>query len=332
MKSRTLRQFANRYGVIGLLLVGAYLFARHLWIERRKALLVGGLGFVLAGTGILAALCPRYVAHGDYRLYLGHVRSEEPHTPQTLEYRLLEYWDDHRQSEEVRSLVHAFAQSVAQKDRVRASEQGNRLCQLFQPKDLGLKMKESKELLRALLGRIYLDQGWLPEAEQEFRSVLATVPSGESRWGRSWTRQMATYGLAHSNALHASYGEALKWLARAPGENSSGCGNANEAVAVENYPLKVVWTVARQPFASAEPELKAMMEGQFTPMETYLKRGTSDEQRQHAATEAALTLGCLYAQAGRHADAEACWQLVASIPTNQHEAADFARVLLGRPR
>ncbi|MCW3052328.1 MAG: hypothetical protein JWN14_1498 [Chthonomonadales bacterium] len=331
MKPRALRQFANRYGAVSLLLVGAYLLAWHLWTERRKLLLAGGFVLVLAGVGVLAALSPRYVSHGDYQLYLGHVRSEELRSPQPLEQRILGYWDDKSQTAEVQGLVQAFAQSVARKDRGRASEEGDRLCRLFQPKDLGRWVKDGKGLLRAVIGQIYLEQGRLPEAEHEFQSVLATVPPGEPHWGQSWARQMSTYGLAHSNALHASYGEALKWLARAPGEYNEGCGNANEAEAVANYPLKVVWTVARQPFASAEPELKAMMGGQFTPMESHMNGDTSAEQRQHAAAEAGLTLGCLYAQAGRYADAEACWQLVASTPTNQHEAADFARVLLARP-
>ena len=313
MNPSSLRQFAKRYGMVGLVLVGIYLVARHLWTKKRVAFLAC-LVVGVASTYALDGFYHRCVSRGGYRLYVGRSGTETSLTHQPLELRVLQYWEEGSQTERVRALVHAFARAVAQQDRVRAIGIGNQLGSQFRSDSWN---KDGKWLFRAVLGQTYLEQRWVDEAEQEFQNVLRAVPPGEPDWGKSLARQISAYGLARTYALRGSYTEALTWLARAPGEYNGGCGNANEAEAVRNYPLKVVWASANKPFSTAVMEFQAIMEGRFTPMENRLNGDTSEEQKQHAAVEAGLTLGCLYYKAGRRADAESCWNLVADNVDSQ---------------
>ena len=326
MKPGFLRQFAKRYGTAGLLLVGIYLAARHFWYKKRPILMTCLL-VLAASVYTLASFYHPSISRGDHRLYLGRPDTEVHTSSQPLEQRVLEYWEESSRTDEVRGLAREFTRTVERQDRVRAVQIGSRLCRLFHPGVYWIK--DGQGILRAVQGQIYLEQGWLEEAEREFQSVLATVPPGEPHWGKSYARKMSTYGLAHTCALRGSYGSALTWLARAPGEYNGGCGNANEAEAARNYPLQVVWQAAQKPFSTSVPELKAIMEGQFTPMESELNGDTSEAQRQHAAAEAGLTLGCLYAKVGRCADAEACWKLVAANAVSQPETATLAQAMLG---
>ena len=334
MKPASLRQFANRHGMVGLLLVGAYLVVWHLWTRRRFALLAG-IAILLVSASLLSfsyytrKLIDQHSAfHASHQLYVGQIRAEAPDSPQPMEDWLLAYWEEGSRTDEIRKLTSEFAQSVAHQDRVRAVNLGNRLYPLFHPNTFW--DKDGKWNMQACVGQIYLEKGWLDEAEHEFKSVLSAVPPDESGWGKSRARQMSAYGLARSCALHESYESALKYLEQAPHEYNSGCGNCRESVAIFNYPMQVVWTAASKPFSVAEPELRAIMRGHFAPMGSWLNGDTSAIQRQHAAVEAGLTLGCLYDKAGRRSGAEACWSLVAYRADPHFEATEFARVMLDR--
>ena len=338
MQTKSLRQFANRYGAIGILLVSFYLIGWQIWTKERRALLVC-LTILLSGVFVWETVFNHSAFRGGQRLYVGWFLPVRPHPPVPLEQRLLDNWKEGSGTSEIQALAHRFVRSVYLQNRVSAIDAGNRLFKLYHPSPVNTHNPSStiylppywKTELRwffhAELGQIYLEQGWLDEAKQEFQSVLSAIPPNKQGKGYR-TRKWAAYGLARVNMLSGSYETALGWLTRVPKEYSNGCGNANEAEAADNYPLKIVWTVASKPFPIAERELQDMMHGHFTAMEGRLNGDTSEDQKKHAAAEAGLTLGCLYYKAGRPENAESCWSLVAFHADSQYDSVPIARAML----
>jgi hypothetical protein len=220
--------------------------------------------------------------------------------------------------------------AVEHGNHVQAERVGKQLHTVYIP--LEFFGKDGKWYLDAGLGDIYLKYGWLAEADHEYSSVLAAVQPGEPHWGKSEARKKSAYGLACTNALRGSYSAALKWLEQAPGEYNSGCGNCNEATKTRYYPTQVVWTAASKPFSDAEAELKEIMGGQFRPMKSELNGDTSEQQRQNAASEAALALGCLFYDSGDRANAETSCKLITSDGSPLSDAGILARGMLSRMR
>lgn len=328
LKTRHLRRMADRYGMVGLLFASAALGVWYLWNRQRGLTVVLtaflGASFVMPFFATECRGHGRIAANGGHVLYLGR-RAPIQEVQEQPEQRILRFWPEDFRTQKVRTLARDFDAAVAGLDQERAVQAGDRLSSLLPPPDAKAWDTDGNWRFRATLGEVYLEQSWCATAEREFRSVLSGIPPAQGGWGKSGSRQTATYGLARICALRGAYAEALALLARAPDEYRSGCGNCMEGEEAYNYPRKIVWTIASKPYSVAVSELKDVMRGRFDPLTSSLNGDTSDEQRQHAALEAALTLGCLYDATKHPIDAKACWTLTATKGDPAYEATWLAR-------
>jgi tetratricopeptide (TPR) repeat protein len=296
--------------------------------QKRRVFAAGLVALTLATFGWDVAF-NHSIAANHQRLYIGWSLPEKASATPSVEQRILACLEEGSKSQKAKSLIGSFSHAVERHDREAAVGELHL--------DINLSSRRTAEDEAAIhieLGQIYLEQMWPDSAVTKFQHVLSAIPPGKPQWGKSFARQSARYGLARAHMLQSAYNEALSELKQAPGEYNTGCGNANAAEADDNYPLEVVWTAAIKPLPEAERILQPIMRGRFTPRKSEfpisLIDGTSEDQRKHAAAEAGLTLGCLYYQAGRFAEARACWDLVASPKNSQGESRLLADALLKR--
>ena len=307
MNPTTLRLFAKRYGAFGYCIVGFVLLTRHLC---KRYPLVSATVILAAAACIIACNMQSHVESNGHRLYVATGEIAQT-APRQIAADILHYWDEGSITEDAKRLAQEFEQAVNQRDRTRAIAIGNKLKVMYHANPNW--SQDGKWLFCAELGGIYLQEAWLDDAEREFRGVLAAIkPRRDQIRMGSVARQISAYGLARVCALRGSYTDALKWQADAPTEYSSGCGNANDAEEMNHFPELAVWNVACKPYPAATRELEAVMSGRFSPMASQFNQDTSGDQTKHAALEAGLVLGCLYKASGKDADADICWNLVAS--------------------
>lgn len=332
MNTKRLRAIIHRYGTPGLLFVGLYLLGFSLWHHHRRALGIVALSLFLV-PGFLLGLRERQpVAPPPLNAPLYTCRraggDDAGHNavPKTVAQALDQVWGEARKTPDVRQSLRDLVAAVDQRNLSRAIQLGDSLFHLYQPPPLKMILPPDGNWdFHTGLGEVYLDQAWPQAAIQEFMTVLKAVPPATNGWGRSSARERSAYGMAYANALLGKYKEALQWLEQAPQEYRSGCGNCEAAKEVWNYPIQQVWQAAQLPFNQAFDHLLRMTAGQFDPLENWLAFSTPEEQKEHAAVEAAVTLGCLYLQHGDRTTAQRLFQKAAPIKPDLYQASRMAQ-------
>jgi hypothetical protein len=185
---------------------------------------------------------------------------------------------------------------------------------------------------RVATAELEIIRGRLHVAETRLKATLRDAgyyrpytadEGGEPQWGIA----PVCGAMARVKAELGQFRQALWWQTQADRAAETCCGNFIGSKHNWDYPLRVVWTIAQQPYGTAWTNLDPICDGNFTPLTSVDfsnlgSDGRDDLQREHAAAEARLILAELHL---RNGDRERARELFARAAYDEWGVGPIAR-------